>query len=231
MNKTRIIIFYLLFFIFYSPVMAATPTASPSATIAPASPSAIQGGPTGPEEEKVLEIRQAIKDQLTEIKEKIEKKAYVGNILEITDSTLTLTNFRGKQRVRIIDDTVIVGTNKKEILTKDLALDDKIIALGEPDANETLEAQRITVIAPPKTIPAKKLIFYGTITEANSKTFTLSFQTFQVKIDKTSYLVNQKDQKVVLKFSDFKVGQKMIIVYPETAEGKIPLSKTVFLLP
>ncbi len=243
MNKTKnlklktflFVICYLLFVI-CSPAVAATPTASPSATIAPASPSATIA-PTGPEEKKVQEMRQIVKD-ISEIKEKIEKKGYVGKILEITDSTLTITNFRGKQRVRIIEGTVIVGINKKEIPMKDLALEDKIIALGEPDTNDTLDAKRITVVALPKIVPAKRLLFYGKIKQANPKTTTLTLtsiksveKTLEIKIDKTSYLVNQKDQKVVLKFSDFSEGQKAIIIYPETAAGKIPLAKSVFLLP
>jgi len=164
MNKNLQLIFLLL--LLPLDVFAATPTASPSATIAPASPSASQSGSTGPEEKKVQEMRQIVKD-ISEIKEKIEKKGYVGKILEITDSTLTITNFRGKQRVRIIEGTVIVGTNKKEIPMKDLALEDKIIALGEPDTNDTLDAKRITVVALPKIAPAKRLIFYGKIKQAN----------------------------------------------------------------
>ncbi len=208
-------------------VFAATPTASPSATIAP----------TGPEEKKVQEMRQIVKD-ISEIKEKIEKKGYVGKILEITDSTLTITNFRGKQRVRIIEGTVIIGANKKEIPMKDLALEDKIIALGEPDTNDTLDAKRIAVVALPKIVPAKKLIFYGKIKQVNTKTTTLTLastksaeKTLEIKIDKTSNLINQKDTKINLKFADFSEGQKVMAVYPETTEGKIPLAKTIFLLP
>ncbi len=243
MNKTKnlklktflFVICYLLFVI-CSPAVAATPTASPSATIAPASPSATIA-PTGPEEKKVQEMRQIVKD-ISEIKEKIEKKGYVGKILEITDSTLTITNFRGKQRVRIIEGTVIVGANKKEIPMKDLALEDKIIALGEPDTNDTLDAKRITVVALPKAVPAKRLIFYGKIKQANSKTTTLTLasiksieKTLEMKIDKTANLIDQKDTKINLKFADFSEGQKIIVIYPETAAGKIPLAKSVFLLP
>lgn len=235
MNKNLQLIFLLL--LLPLDVFAATPTASPSATIAPASPSASQSGPTGPEEKKVQEMRQIVKD-ISEIKEKIEKKGYVGKILEITDSTLTITNFRGKQRVRIIEGTVIVGANKKEIPMKDLALEDKIIALGEPDTNDTLDAKRITVVALPKIVPAKRLIFYGKIKQTNTKTTTLTLasiksaeKTLEIKIDKTSNLINQKDTKINLKFADFSEGQKVVVVYPETAAGKIPLAKTVFLLP
>ncbi len=220
----QILIF--LFFLSFN-VYAVSPTASPSATIAP----------TGDEEEKVQEIRQAIKDQLNEIKDKIEKKAYVGNIFEITDSVITINNFRGKQRVRISEDTTILNASKKEIGLKDLALEDKIIALGEPEVNEILDTKRILVVASPKTTPALRKIFVGTISQTNSKTSTLivsplnqNDQPLSVKLDKTSYLVNQNNPKDNLIFGDFKSSQKIVVIYPETAEGKTPLAKTVFLI-
>jgi hypothetical protein len=220
--------FLVFLFLLSFNVYAVSPTASPSATPLPASS----------EEEKIQEIRQAIKDQVTEIKNKIEKKAYVGNIFEITDSTITLSNFRGKQRVRITEETTIINASKKEIPIKDLALEDKIIALGETDANETLESKRIMVVAPLKNIPAKRMIFCGTVNQVNTKTSTLTISPLKqtnpplnVKIDKSSYLFNLNDSSENLVFGDFSQGQKVTIIYPETAEGKIPLAKTIFLLP
>ena len=230
----KFIIFITIIFIFtgkVNAVVSPTPEASPSATTTPVN------------DEKIQELRQittdqAIKDNLEEIKDKIENKAYVGTILEITDSTLTLNNFRGKQRVRTTEKTTIIGTNKKEISVKDLALEDKIIAMGVSDVNETLDAKRIVVVAPLKTTPAKRLIYFGTIMETDPKTTILALvpvkstdQSLSIKADKSSFFVNQKDEKVVLKFGDFKEGQKIIVIYPETSAGKTPIAKTVFLLP
>lgn len=226
-----------------TPKLTPTPTLSKKISITPVSSPSAPLTPTSAEDEKARDLLDSVKatvvqERINQIKEKVEKKAYVGIITEITDSTLTLTNFRGKQRVRILEETTIISTNKKEITVKDLAVDDKVIALGEPDTNETLEAKRVIVVAQPKTVTPKRLIFFGTISEINSKTTSLTLtkvknpeQTLLVKIDKTTYLVNQKDLKVVLKFTSFSVEQKVIIVYPESSENKTPIAKTIFLLP
>jgi len=231
-----IVILYSIFLILNSSVYAITPTTSPSATTTPASPS--QGGPAETEEEKVLEIRQAIKDKLTEIKDKIEKKAYVGDILEITDSTLTLSNFRGKQRVRIMEDTVIIGSNKKEAGLKDLAVDDRVIAMGEVDANGTLEAKRVVKAIVPATPAAKRITFLGTVTILDPKLLQVTLtavnnldQTLQIKTDKNTLFINPNDAKAVLKFKDLAENQKLLVVYPEPAEGKTAVAKSIFLIP
>lgn len=193
-----------------------TPTASPSAT------------PTSAEDEKIKEIRDAIKEKVSEIKEKIEKRAYVGVISQITDSTLTLENFRGKQRIRIVEETTLIGTNKKEIKIKDLAVGDKVIAMGSVSENEILEAKRVLVVLPPKTIPAKRLVLLGNISLVDSKKSQISVTEYK-NLDKTMEI--KIDSKVAPKFKDLKENQKVIVIYPSSAEGKIPLAKTLFLLP
>ena len=232
-----VLILHSTFYILHSNVLAVSPTPSPSAT-----PSASLT-PTTIEDEKVKELRDSltatgIQEKLNQIKDKIEKRAYVGTILEITDSTLTLSSFRGKQRVRLTEETTIIGTNKKEITTKDLAVEDKIIAMGEVDTNGTLEAKRVVVVAPLKTIPPKRLVFFGTITEIDSKASTVTLtaiknldQTVTLKIDKNTDLADPKDAKVTIKLKDLKENQKVLAIYPEPAEGKTAIPKTIFLLP
>lgn len=210
-----------------------SPSASPSASLSP----------TTIEDEKVKELRDSltatgIQEKLDQIKDKIEKKAYVGTILEITDSTLTLSSFRGKQRVRLTAETTIVGSSKKEITTKDLAVEDKIIAMGDVDTNGTLEAKRIVVVAVPKTVPPKRLVIFGTITAIDSKASTVTLtsiknldETVTLKIDKDTDLADPKDTKVTIKLKDLKESQKVLAIYPEPAEGKPAIAKIIFVLP
>ncbi len=232
-----VLVLLFAFCTLHSPVLAISPTPTLIKATPIASPSAGLT-PTTAEEEKVQEIRQAIKDKLTEIKDKIEKKAYVGTILEITDSTLSLTNFRGKRRVRLSAETTIIGGNKKEVTIKDLAVEDKVIAMGEVDANGTLEAKRVIVVPKPLTPPIKRLIFYGTVTEINSKTSTITLtniknldQTLAITVDKNTKFVNLKDTKVETKLKDLITNQKLIVIYPEPAQGKTAVAKTIFILP
>ena len=229
----------------HSPILAIspTPTLAQKTTVTPISSPSARLTPTTIEDEKVKELRDSltatgIQEKLNQIKDKIEKRAYVGTILEITDSTLTLSSFRGKQRVRLTEETTIIGTNKKEITTKDLAVEDKIITMGEVDTNGTLEAKRVVVVAPLKTIPPKRLVFFGTITEIDSKASTVTLtaiknldQTVTLKIDKNTDLADPKDAKVIIKLKDLKENQKILAIYPEPAEGKPAIAKTIFLLP
>lgn len=237
-----IIVINLINILFVSKVFAVSPAVTPKTTITPiASPSA-NLTPTA-EDEKVLEIRQAnlekaMKEKLDQIKEKIEKKAYIGTILDITDSTLTLSSFRGKQRVRLSAETKIIGASKKEITVKELAVEDRIIAMGEVDTNGTLEAKRVVVTPVPKTAPAKRVVFYATITEINSKASTITLtevgnldKTLSIKTDKNTVLVNPKDTKIELKLKDLKESQKVLIVYLSPTGDETPIAKTLFLLP
>lgn len=236
------VIFILTFLIFSFPAMAASPTPLTSPT---ASPSAV---PSGTEEEKVQEIREAIKEKVDQIKEKIEKRAYVGVIEQITDQSLTLTNFRGKRRIRIIEATKIISANKKEIKDKDLAVEDKIIAMGTMADNEILEAKRIIVIPKPQIALTKRLVFYGKISEIDLKKSILSLtatrdldRTLELKIDKTTNFVSQADLKKSLKLKDLQAEQKVIAIYSEIPAGnqpdrtaaaaQIPLAKSLFILP
>jgi hypothetical protein len=205
-------------------VRAVSPTASPSAQ------------PTTTEDEKVKEIRDAIKEKVNEIKEKIEKRAYVGTINQITDSTFSVDNFRGKQRVRLTEETTIVGLNKKEIKPKELALEDKVIAMGTLGDNEILEAKRVLVVPKPKSTSAKRVVFFGQITKVESKSSLLTLtdpknsqMTLTIKVEQATGLYAAK-QKTNPKFKDLTEGQKVAVVYPEPAEGKTAIVKTLFLL-
>ncbi len=212
------------YFLLTTGVRAISPTASPSAQ------------PTTSEDEKVKEIRDAIKEKVNEIKENIEKRAYVGTINQITDSTLTLDNFRGKQRVRLTEQTTIVSADKKVIKSKDLAVDNNVIAMGTLGDNEILEAKRVVVTTKPKTTPAKRLVFPGQITKVDSKSSLLTLTDFKnsetsltIKIEAGTSLYAAL-QKANPKFKDLATGQKVVVVYPEPEEGKTPIAKTLFLL-
>lgn len=232
-----VIILYSIYILQANVVLAVSPTVTPKLSPTSSASSSASITPTS-EDEKVQEIRDAIKEKLTQIKDKIEKKAYVGTILEITDSTLTLSNPHGKQRVRILPETIIAGLNKASASLKDLAVEDKVIAMGQVDANGTLEAKRVVAVPTPKVPPVKRIVFLGTITEVDSKNSTLNLtniknldQSLLIKIDKNTGLINGADQKVVLKFKDFAQNQRILLIYLEPASGKTAVAKTIYKLP
>ncbi len=137
-----------------------------------------------------------------------------------------------------MEDTVIIGSNKKEAGLKDLAVDDRVIAMGEVDANGTLEAKRVVKAIVPATPAAKRITFLGTVTILDPKLLQVTLtavnnldQTLQIKTDKNTLFINPNDAKAVLKFKDLAENQKLLVVYPEPAEGKTAVAKSIFLIP
>ena len=119
-----------------------SPTQTPTSVASPT--------PTIPIDEKVNEIRQVIKEKVTQIKDKMDKRAFVGIIKEFTGSTLIITNIIGQQRLLTDETTTFISSNNKEVRINDLAVGDKLIALGLLIEENELQAIRITVIGPDK---------------------------------------------------------------------------------
>lgn len=225
-------IFYILYFTFKvahgASVTTQATVATPSATQT-ASPSA------SPEDEKVKEIRDVVKEKvqekIQEIKNKIEKKGYVGILTEMTDSTLTLQTLTGEKMVQIASQAAIIGTSRKEIKAKDLEIDQKVICMGVLDENNFLVAKRIVVVAPPKQTPPKRQAFIARISDINSKTKTLTLnhlrklsQQYLVKID--------KDTKFAWgKFEDLKVDNILVVISSQAKETETPTALLIKTLP
>jgi hypothetical protein len=210
--------------IFTANLRAVSPTASPSAQ------------PTSADE-KVQEIRDMVKEKVDEIKKKIEKKAYVGTIAQITDQALTLDNFRGRERVRITEESTIIGTSKKEIKANELAVEDRIIAMGEIGENEILEASRIVVVPKLATPPEKRTVFLGTITQVDAKKSQISLislknpdETITLGVNSKADIIRQEDKKT-LAFKNLAEELKVIAIFTEVAEDKTPSAKALYLLP
>jgi hypothetical protein len=205
-----------------SPILTTTPVSSPSSVL----------------EENVAEVRnalkEAVKNKINEIKDKIEKKSYVGNILEITDSAIVITNFRGKQRIRILEDSTIINALKREIKANALEVEDKIIAIGDIAENEVLEAKRIVVVEKPKTVPLKRRVILGNIEAIDSKFTNITIKdttnstVFLLTKDTKIYFFNDQTKK--LKSNELKLNQKVLLIYFENTSGKTSQIKTVFVI-
>lgn len=195
-----------------SPITTTTPIASPSA---------------GSIEEKVKEIRETVKEKvqekIQEIKDRVEKKGYVGILKEMTDSTLTLETLSGEKLITVDKEAKIIGANKKDIKLKDLEIDQKLICMGTLDENNILVAKRIVVVPlPTKPLP-KKNAFIGRIFSIDLKTKVLSLinpkkasQKFQVKVVDKITIFNPGS------LADLKEGDLLIIVTSQEKENDTP---------
>jgi len=179
-----------------------------------------------PTDEEVKEIREVVqekvKEKIQEIKDKIEKKGYVGILREMTDSTLTLETLNGEKIVQIATQAAIIDANRKEIKAKELEIDQKIICMGTLDENKILQAKRIVVVPTPTKILPKRQAFTGKIEKIDFKTkiITLthlkkSTQQYIIKVEKNTKFLQGK-------FEDLKIGNILVIISSQTKESETP---------
>lgn len=228
--KHLITIIYVII-ISFTPIFAVAnvPTPSPTLTVTPA--------PTKPEDEKIQDIRQSVKEKVTQIKEAMDKRAFVGVIRDITGETLIITNFRGQQRLNTDETTTFIAANKKEILIRDLAIGDKLIAFGIATDKNELQTVRIHVIAPNKTPPPPvRNTLIGQVLEIDNKKSTLSFAnegsdaaTNTYKVDKNSkYSPALSEPLRSINLKQLTIGKRAILIYQEI--NKILTVKSLFYL-
>jgi len=234
----RKILLITIFFLIINPKTVRAITTTPTLSPTPKLQQTPTASPSSALEENVVEVRnalkEAVKNKINEVKDKIEKKSYVGNISEITGTSIVITNFRGKQRVRILDDSTIINALKKQIKANALEVENKIIAIGNIAENEVLEAKRIVVVEKPKIVPLKKKLILGTIEAIDTKLTSLVVND---KTKSTPFLLT-KDTKIYLfseqtkliKPKDLKINTKVLILYLENTDGKTPQVKTIFVM-
>lgn len=208
------------------------PSVTPKTSI---TPSLTSTASASPDDEKVKEIRDAVREKvqekIQEIKDKIEKKGYVGILTEMTDSTLSVDTQTGEKLVTIDDQATIIGTTKKEIKSKDLEIGQKIIAMGLLGENEILLAKRIVVVTPEKN-PTIKTAFMGKISLIDIKLKTISLDhlrklslKYQLKIDSKLTKFTSKE------FKTLKEGDLLVVVSSQEKESETPTALLVNPLP
>jgi hypothetical protein len=231
--KLKIILFFVLCSLFYVlPVGAISPT--PTVTLNPTPTLSVKL------EEKIQEIRDEVKKK---VREKIEetkkgmKAAYFGEITAITESTLTITTFKGVSNVRIGMDTVIVGRGNKKIALKDLAIGDYIIAMGYIADNNLLDAKRIVVINKPKVVARE--VAFGKVTDisADEKILTVKNEKknllYTIEVTDKTTITKKVDGKVKkVKFADITKGDRLVAIgTPTENEEKIIVAKIIHIIP
>lgn len=184
-----------------------------------------------PTDEKVQEIRDAVKQKVTEkiqeIKDKIEKKGYVGILTEMTDSTLTLQTLTGEKMVQVATQAAIIDSGRKEIKAKDLEIDQKLICMGTLDENKILVAKRIVVVTPPKKAPPKRQAFAGRITDVNPKTKILTVNHLRKLSQQYLVKVTNDTEFMEGKFADLTIDSVLVVITSQEEENETPIALAI----
>lgn len=192
-------------------------------------------------DEAVKEIREAVKEKVRknfEETQKGQKKAFVGKITEVSNSTLTLETQTGKQQTKVEEETTIIGKNKNEIDFDDLEIDNYLIAMGYLSENGILQAKRVIVTEKAKTPNQQVAVGRVTDISADEKIITVKNEKKEIiyTVEATSKtIITQKseDGKVEkVSFNKIKDDDWLVAIgTPSENEEKIITAKLIHFVP
>ena len=123
------------------------------------------------------------------VKEKLERamnkpKAYIGTITDIADSTIQINNLEGEIQQIVIfpEDTSFVDvSDNKEIEYPDVAIGDKIVAVGFIDDNNILSALRIIITSSNEEL--ERTIYNAEVVSIENRNITINdFEKGEIKL-------------------------------------------------
>lgn len=192
-------------------------------------------------DEKVKEIREAVKEKVREEiqqTQKGQKKAFVGEITEISNSTLVLEARSGEQQAEIDDEATILNIKKSKIEFEDLEIGNYVIAMGYLGENEVLQAKRVVVTKEPKTSTRQVVVGRVTDISDDEKIITVKNEKKGVvyMVEATSKTtITQKleeDEIEEVKFGQIEEGDWLVTIgTPTENEEKIITAKLIHLVP
>lgn len=155
-------------------------------------------------------VQQQVQQELSNIKQAVAKKGFVGNITAKTDASLTLTNLKNQSRsVVVTGDTTIKLLSGSEGTIADLKTNDFVLVMGNVDSQNKMTASRLLVIKQPDA--DKRDTRSGAVSKPTTSGFTLADLT--VKVSSTTSITTTTDGKIAkAKLADIKDGAKVVVV-------------------
>lgn len=185
------------------------------------------------EAEAVEGIREAVREEVQKRLEQAsvgQKKAVVGTLTDIINTTLVLDTRQGEVSVRVATDAAILR-NRQEIGFEDLELDEYAIAMGYLDEEGQLLGRRIVVSDQPE--PRDRLSVFGQVTATENGDLTLRHpQTGQswtvISSGNTTITKMAAGEKEEIDFDQIAEGDKVVVV--GRADEDVPNTLRAILL-
>lgn len=202
-------------------------TQSYAATVTP--------GPTTSEQEVKESLRDRLKraideksDEAQEVLGQRERRAIVGTLKDLTDSTLTLTTKTKEARFSAITDDTVFIRKGKPVATSDVALGDYLIVMGYPGERDVLDAKRVVISDKPTSRDAERVL-RGTVATVNPKlkTFTLTVPR-PAELGGPETLSVSLLKKSTLNIADIVDGNIVVVVGTQTDKNKPNLTLLKF---
>lgn len=156
------------------------------------------------------------------------KRAWAGNLTDITNHTLTIESNSQAKQVEVSDTTVIVNANRETIAADNLEIDTFLIAMGYLTAGGVLDARRIVESSPPK--PLTLAAYFVTVGSIDDDTITVKDK------ENTSWELSLSDDTVItqsvagaatqIDVDNLKVGDELVLIGEENEATPTTLDTT-----
>lgn len=189
--------------------------------------------------EKIKGVREAVKEKVREKLEEVkkgQKRAFVGEINEITNSTLILTTRRGEKQAKINKETTLIDQNRREIKPEDLEVGSYVITMGYLEDTDLLDAKRVVVTEEPK--PLDREAVFGIVSDISSEEKIITIKglrqnaVYTLEVTSKTQITQKIEEEIKkIKFTDINEDDRLIVV-GELAENeeKIIIAKIIYLL-
>lgn len=178
-------------------------------------------------QETVSEGLVAIKEEITGKTTAPRKKAYVGKISSLDETSLTLAYKEQNFTVNLNDKTVFVRGTNTPIDWEDLEVNDFVIAMGwyYPES-DGFTAARISVINKPEP-PANKQLVQGKISEVDGQKVSLNGKTL-VLSKNTKLSISGVENATT---DDLALGDNLFAIVTLDSNGDVDGVNTVYVIP
>lgn len=205
-----------------------------------AAPEAILSSEATPSsEEKARQILEAVRERIRERQLTAQRRAYVGTLKSIADTTLILECKDGIKQAEVSTEAAIIrisAKTKKEIKFEDLVLGDLTIAMGYLDDNEVLEAKRVIIQEKPEEVKRKAI--YGLVEKVDVEEKAITIKGFKkeeiwsLKItSKTEITKKIEDEIEKIKLQEIEPGDRLIAIGTPEEEENLLTTHRIHLIP
>lgn len=208
--------------------LAVTPQSSPTPT------RTLTPSPTISEEDVKESLRDRLKraideksDEAQQTLSERQRRAIVGTLKDLTDSTLTLTTKTKETRFAAITDNTVFVKKGKTVTASDAALGDYLIVMGYPGERDILDARRVAITDGPTGRDTERIAL-GTVVKAK-----LKLKTFELTVPRPAELGGLEvlsvslPKKTTLDISEIADGDTLIAVgtQPDKSKPNLTLLK------
>lgn len=164
-------------------------------------------------------VKQQVDAELSQIKNAVAKRGFVGSVTAKTDGNISLTTLASQTRTcTLAADTVFKLVSGKDGTSADLKVGDNVIAMGDVDSQNKMTVKRLIVVPSPS--PDKRKVVYATVKTVTASSTTVEVDkkdTFTLKISATTKFTGKT------KATDLKVGSQLVLIGSSDTTSFTPL--------